>query len=1031
MRKISLAFFLTCVFVMLCTQIAFGYPLVDESTGTPIIGVGETTLAIEFPTTTPNSAIAIHGDADASIATGVASIAITKETSVSAGRFYGINVYGTSSQNASISILAPTFTISNSVAGSSSSYIGATIIAKYANFTAEGIFTLNNTGDYLIGIRAEDASNFTFKDAVVLTSTGNYSPAINTNLVNANTILTFKDDLTIETTGIWSHGMVLGNTANYKPIVTIDGDVSITTNSGGASGIHTNGYGELIIKGNLDVVTLGDSAYGIYLHDASGTRPLVNLSIEVMGDLSITTSGDYDFVAYSGSKGSYGIFVRAESFQTSEGLRSFNVPKLVVIHGDTTITTTGIEATAIELNNIEAVFGDTASNKTTIKVSGYGSSGIAISESIVTFGEVEVTSDSDAAYPVALNGISTIVTFRGKTTITTNKDISAILAQEGSSIVFKDEAIIKTSGEYASGIFMLGSTGYYTGYNYKGKIIFEDKATIETSGDNSHGMNIAYLSDVEFRGGGSIKTSGVDAYALYIGSGYDSVLLNDMLLESASGIVIANNGYSFGVTVTGESKLHGDVLNEYSLYLSKYGTVTLELSDQSYWRGGSSNALGDGAVNLYLSDSAYWDVVGDFRADLVDMADNSRILFSHPTAGSYYTASIGELTGSGTLVLNADVSTTLGSFDKIVIGKATGTFKLEIIDKTASGVDALTEELAIIEVTDISGSPIFSLVPSTGVVLGGSLYKLEKNGYVWQLVKSSVPEDIISGTNTSMIGLFELAKAIDASISDELLSTKKTVWVVAGYKRQNFRELQTNDTSKQNIFNLVTGMDVASKDDWNFGVFIGLTIGNQDVNDVIVSTTDAFTLGFNAVYEKNGLLASGFVRLASYLHRIEVIDDPDLMKGRLTTFGISASVQATKEFRVIHPSVYIAPKAKLSYTQIFGFKHDFDLLTVTGKPAAALVAWVGARIGKDIVIRDIPATVYGEAGFIYDTNPSITIFIDDEEKELKLDGKHYEFGVGFSVDPSSLSSFTFEYKFSISKNLVEPVKIKISATTSF
>ena len=71
MRKISLAFCLTCVIVMLCAQVAFGYPLVDESTGTPAIGAGEAALTLDFQTATPNSAIATHRDANASIMSGI------------------------------------------------------------------------------------------------------------------------------------------------------------------------------------------------------------------------------------------------------------------------------------------------------------------------------------------------------------------------------------------------------------------------------------------------------------------------------------------------------------------------------------------------------------------------------------------------------------------------------------------------------------------------------------------------------------------------------------------------------------------------------------------------------------------------------------------------------------------------------------------------------------------------------------------------------------------------------------------------
>ena len=878
----------------------------------------------------------------------------------------------------------------------------------------------------------------TYLDDTYLHTEGNssYGLHLSTGTNNMAQNSTVEGNLTIKTEGQRAYGIMFEGSMASTLIAQKDIDIE-TTGSGGIGIYRAWSRGHLEVGNNLTIKTYGAGAVGLHLSGSRYDDRVGYLSVVVKGDLDIkmeyTGTDQIDGLAASA--------IYALGFYDTDGGNTFSDKfEIINVAGSTTIESKAYNAAGIRMNSLSAVFGSKPGAVNTITMTGDYARAIDSSEVIISFAKTSITTSGEGGTAALFDGRTTKITFREELSITSTGYIGrAMTIQNAAEVLFKGEVNIKTTGEFSSGILVLGTdynmySGELPGYYKYAIATFESPAYIHTTGDSSNGIAFNGLGFVDFQQGGSIITEGNSSSALSVSGSNNIGTFNDTLLESKNSAVITNwAAHSFRATFTGASAVHGDILlvESTSLAYPGYGRVTLNLEDTSYFRGGALNPLGDGTVNLNLSGSAYWDVVDDFRLDTIDMSESSKILFSHPTAGTYYTASVENLVGSGVLVLNVDAATVAGVGDKLLIGKATGTFKLDVKDKTAAGIDALMEQLTLIEVGDITDAPTFSLVSSSGVVLGGMLYKLVQNGSTWELILSPVPEDVISGTNTSMVGLFELAKAIDASISDELLEARKTVWVVAGYKRQSFRNLSTDDDLRQNIFNLITGMDIASKDDWNFGAFLGLTIGNQDVNDVIISTTDAFTLGFNAIYENNGLIASGYVRLASYLHRIEVIDDPDLMKGRLTTFGISASIQATKKVYVLHPSVYIAPKAKLSFTHIFGFEHDFDLLTLTGKPAAAFVAWVGARIGGDIKIREIPATIYGEAGFIYDTNPSITIFIDDEEKELKLDGKHYEFGVGINVIPTYSSSFTFEYKFSISKNLVEPVKIKISATTSF
>ena len=1037
-----------CFLILLSTSIAIeANPIItptahSSGTGIMIGGSGFTSIDVILSQIALD-AVAITGTAEATLNSDVTSITITSGTGISLpGGASATATHGLSAILVSSSGTAPTFdTASLTIAGTTNETLS---INLGGSTRASGILIENNghilveknlnishtsygTGIALYGtpygVVTEEIA--TFKGNVDITFDGtNTGTRVNGDKTGLRLyygiIATIEGDLNITVDGAdSSYGINAGNSASaaitgLDPVFTVKGDTTIAITGNASWGAHFNGNsGKSVFEKDLVISANGVNNVGVFKTNGA--------MVEVLGDLDITMLGSGTttniaglFITTNSSipAGAKAFTVLGKTTIDSSGyyVQGAQIANSIVEFGEFSSTTRGDRAYGLYITNTTAVFGDT-----TVKTLGDGSVAVYLSGTPSstghTFGKLNVSTEGEN---LVLSPTQTV------------RPYAFYLALNANALV-QDVATISTMGDGAHALLLTAGT-VGTG------VVFEKNADISTDGDDAYALVLYDRSTIKFLDGGSIITTGADAIPIVFAGVPTDVFFNSVTIGSADGLALVSLvGGNIVVDFSGSSELIGSVYNqETGPSTGVFGTIQLNLDDTSFWRGGSENAVGEGSVDLVLDGSAYWDIADDYRVDSIKMlGSNNKILFSYLTPNTYYTATIGEITGNATFVLNVDMSGATGQGDMIVIDKATGTFLLDIVDKSAAA--AVANDLDVITIADITGAPSVSLLNSTGVMLGGSLYilKVDSAGTTWSLVKDSIPGPIITGTNTSLVGLFELAKAVDASISDELLSAKKTVWVVAGYKRQNFRGLPTNDDLKQNIFNLITGMDVASKDDWNFGVFIGLTVGNQDVNAVIVSTTDAFTLGANAIYEKDGLLASGYVRVASYLHRIEVINNPNLMTGRMSTFGISASAQAMKSFYIAETGIFVAPKAKLSFTHVFGFNHDFNLLTVTGKSNSALVAWIGARVGADIFVKEIPVTPYVEAGFIFDTNQKITVTIANNEEEVELSGARYEFGAGVDMKTAAEANFTIEYKFSISKNLVEPVKIKISATTSF
>ena len=1017
--KTKWMFFVICCIIVFSGQVVFG----SENTPIDYEGDEDNIISSESGAITvvldeyesKHFAIRLRGDAVAVIDANVTEISLAGNI-ISSTNVITLN--GNTDQKPSLTILSEELTITNNTV------LGSVMMVSHASLTANGniVVVSNVLGN---GVQIIGGSSVDFRKDLSITMSSYNSPSgIFGLILAADAKVNINGNLLIETTGHnnMALGIVLGESGSFE----VAGNTSITTAGDDSIGIIFGNSGNTLLNGNVDIKTSGDYSFGIQLN-----RIMDNVIFN--GDLKISTTG----------LSSNGI-----SVYDDDGVDLPARQKAIIVKGGVNIHTEGKNASAIILAEVKADFGTNTTAESKLATTGDESVVLYAYDSIVTFGKVDISSKNSLAtdaHAIVGFGESTMLTFIGDTTVSTvGISSDALVLSYGANAKFLKDVTMNTKGNDANGIVMNEND-----LEYISSVVFEGKANISTSGDGGHGVIFNTLSKVLFKGGGVITTSGADAYALFFGSKMDSgstsgfqkpdskaarsFVFNDMTLQSDSGIVVFNSTENEAILhFTGKSEILGNVFN--AKVDNKYGSVLLVLEDQSVFSGNSGNALGEGAVNLELYDSSYWLVLGDYRMDNIYMANNSEIRFEYiDESRAYHTATVGKLTGTGTLVLNVNATDDFGKADYMQVGEASGIFKLKVVYH-GDGENIATV-IPVIEVLDSSDGFDISLYQKKNLIkMGSEYYKLQSevvgDSTIWQLVLKDIRPEVVESTNTSMIGLFKFAKAVDASISDELLSDKNIVWLLLDYKEQNYIDLPTNDDLNQKIVNLVVGLDFLSFGSWDFGILVGFSRAKQEVSELIVSTTSSASLGLSASYSGNGLIVSGYVRVANYLHKLEVIDDANLLNGAMNTTGISASVQAMKSLYISNTGIFVSPKAKISFVNIFEFEHDFEYLNVTGKNASSFIVWLGSRIGFDFAIENVFFTPYIEAGFSYDTNPMITIFVD-EETEFKLDAESYEIGMGLDIRTSKSSAFTFEYRFATSENLIEPIKIKFAATIVF
>ena len=1021
MFKTKWMFFVICCIIVFSSQVVLGSdnrPMDFDDEGNIIYSEsGDITIVLDV-NDEEHFAIRLRGDATAVIEDNLTEITlkgnVMSPTSV-------ISLNGSETQRPSLTILSEELTIKNET------MIGTVVMVSQASLTANGniIIVSKVFGN---GVQIIGGSSVDFRKDLSITMSSRNSPVnVFGLIVAADAKVNISGNLSIETTA--NNNIALGVALAESGTFEVMGDTSITTAGDNSIGIIFGGCGDTLLNGNVNIVTSGYQSYGIQLD-----KSMDNVTIN--GDLNISTTG-----VYSDGISAY--------YDNSDGLPVKQ--QVILVKGGVNVHTEAEHTSAVALAGVKADFGTSKTSESRLTTMGDEAVVVNVYESIVSFGKIDISSNNSSAkhaHAIIGFGESTMLTFAGDTRVSTvgaSSDALGLLG--GANAKFLGDVTINTKGNDSNGIVLRGLSR--DNYEYVSSVVFKGKVDISTSGNGGHGVVFDALSSVFFGGGGTIMTSGADAYALFfspnISSGVNSVaktfnskdikpfVFENMKLESNSGIVIFNSSEKdLILNFSGESEVLGNVFN--NKVGEDYGSVLLVLNDQSFFSGNSGNALGEGFVNLELYGTSYWHVLHDYRLDNIYMTKNSEIRFGYiDETRAYNTATVGKLTGEGILVLNVNPEGDLGKSDYLRVEEASGTFKLKVVYHGDGENSA--EVIPVIEVLNPLGGLDISLYKKTNLIkMGSEYYELQStkvgDSSVWQLVLKDIRPEVVESTNTSMIGLFKFAKAVDASISDELLLDKNYVWFLLDYKEQNYVDLPTNEDLNQKIVNLVVGIDFLSFGNWDFGLLVGFNRGKQEIGELIMSTTTSATLGLSAKYSGNGLTVSGYVRVANYLHKLEVIDDASLLNGAMNTTGISASIQAIKSLYISNTGIFVSPKAKISFVNLFEFEHDFEYMNVTGKNASSFIIWLGSRIGRKFVMANAAITPYIEAGFSYDTNPMITILVD-EEKEFKLDAETYEIGVGFDISKSESSAFTFEYRFATSKNLIEPIKIKFAATITF
>ena len=950
---------------------------------------------------------------------------------------------------------------------------------------------VNTSGMDAKGIYLKGANNTQFLGEVKVVTSGANSNGIDISDSQFGTSYKLTEAISVDTSGIGSNGIYISNSQNviFNGAVIVDmkassgsaGSIVIekstvelndTFNSkqtaisrsiyandsanitfGKAVTIEKNGTGT--ISGDASIYVKTNST-AVFNDNVSVNLPVANISkaliyledkssLTVAGNLTITTSG------------------------MALGIEADNTANSIRVTGNTNIS--GVSGSAISIKGGTAVFGTTAGAdnnidlstntntssgaaiyvdnaslemaKTTVKI-GQGSNftGLRAIDSTVTIGALEITT---GGFGNAIELSGTTATFEGLVTLKTVGGIG-LLIDEGSTANFSEYLDI----EAATGIGV--GNGSKATFDEGASIVATDVGLIVDLGSTANfgkyldieavtGISIGNGSKVILNEGASIVASDV---ALIIG--------NKDAIEGLNNVTLVGRNYSIEnlvgssevveLSFRGNSVIEGNMINIETAGDS--GSMKINLYGNSTWQGGRNidTGVNPGVLDLVLNDSSIWHVDGDYVLNSLVMKDNSMINFMHNTS-DFREVKLNDMAGSGLIAINLNMAKATGTVDTLVITtEAGGDFKLQINNLTANGIELANS----IRLVKLGASNNFSLSFENGeeeFIINGVAYKLVKykNGTEWFLSNGKFdnpadvpyPDDVeISAIYTSALGLFNLTRAVDQLISDTLLTPKGNVFVTTSYVDQRYQYLNTNTGLNQQILNALIGAKIFNIGRVNIGLIVGYSNGKQEVgNELVEGRTNSFTLGITALYEINGLRLSAYVRGSYQLHSIDILTSTLDVKDNLTAYGVSGSVQVTKNFN-IGKSLYIAPNARITLTNMMGYSQDFYQYELIGSAALSVMTGVGVKLGGSFMGNVVKINPYVEVAFAFDTNPNYTARVEGfSAKTVGIDGKQFEFGGGVDVIASDFVQIGFSYKCMITENLIQPVNLAISAVMTF
>ena len=504
---------------------------------------------------------------------------------------------------------------------------------------------------------------------------------------------------------------------------------------------------------------------------------------------------------------------------------------------------------------------------------------------------------------------------------------------------------------------------------------------------------------------------------------YSTVLNGDIVFETSwtpedgagSGRVIDAN---VNVYLKGkDSSWTGSAYQEYKNH--KSDTEWQHVTDMTTNADNDDTPGNVTGFKLTMADGASWNMTGDsFVNDVkasgdstihvgsnVKTANMQNVTLDKATidlAGDHQTVNVTDtLSGNGTIATNSldNKLTAADAADADITVKGSG----DIADQIA-GDSAVAQKLAGVAVNEEGKSIAKSLKTDAGVIAGEYFAQVDKNGKVFNEVKSQNQTNL----SISKLGALSLMtwRQENNDMNKRLGEIRDSQGEQGIWARMSRGEAKYGAQGVKNQYNYYQlGYDHKIADDWILGGAFTYTDGE---NNLVGGSGTNKNTGF-AVYGSNLRDDGSFIDLiAKYAHMKNDFDTiGGVGIGEYSTNGYALSAEYGKRFQ--QDGFWIEPQAELTYGKV----SSADFTTSEGAKVHqdsldSLVGRLGFSLGKDVKAGN----VYVRASYLYDFKGDVAMRMSNgvasDTYDQDLGGSWWEFGVGTNLNFGKDMHFYFD-----------------------
>lgn len=540
-------------------------------------------------------------------------------------------------------------------------------------------------------------------------------------------------------------------------------------------------------------------------------------------------------------------------------------------------------------------------------------------------------------------------------------------------------------------------TGAGAGLQVTGDSAFTDAAKITLVDSTVEGKDGSAIVVGDFPG----RPAKAD---IQVGPGSSLIGGNGILLE-----VLGNSAATMAVD---GSALVGDVKVEAG------SSASISLDNRASLTGRLENVEA-----LSLANQARWNMVEDSSVGSLAMNAGS-VRFGE--AGECQRLTVGELSGQGTFIMDADFSTGQTDFLEVT-GSATGEHSLLV---GSSGADPVTEnQLHLVHTA--SGDAQFSLLNGP-VDLGAFSYELVQRGNDWFLDGS---RKIISPGTASVLALFNTAPTVWYGELTTLRSRmgevrrdqgKSGAWARAYGNKFNVSSAAGSDYQQvQQGFSIGADTPLPVGDgQWLAGIMAGHSSSDLNLERGASADVKSYYLGLYGTWldAASGYYFDGVVKLNRFDNSSDVtLSDGKRAKGDYDNLGLGVSAEFGRHIE-LGDGYFVEPYTQWSAVTIEGKDYRLDNgLQARGDDTRSLLGKVGATVGRTYDLgQGRFAQPYVRLAYAHEFASANDVKVNDNRFDNDLSGSRGELGVGLAVSLNDRLQLHADFDYSNGEHIEQP-----------